>query len=244
MKTLNMLAICSALTLAMTCQAQELFVDVGGGLARLNASSFTQTTSYGETLKTTKRNSNVGFAHIGFGYRLDENWDVTISATKYATAKVDMSFPTYPGIFSILPMPAYSKNVLKYNTTRFALIPSYTLPLGDHFRLIGSAGVTASVTDSHFETTYYAWFSGRPNGTFSDNLPKEKYTSWNYAVSLAGEYAITKDLSIRLRGGYSPFKIQVTPTLIAGIGAGTTQPSTSKTNVECFETTLGISWRH
>jgi len=243
MKTLKILAVISTLATSAFAQEPGFFVNVGGGLAQLKAGSFTQTTSYGEVLKTTKRTNAVGFVQIGFGYQFDENWDVVLSVADYTTAEVKVGFPVYPGIVSILPMPAYSQNSLKYNTTRFSLTPSYTYALNDRLRFLGSAGLTCSQTDSHFETTYYAWFSGRPNGTFLESLTKEKKTTWSYLISLGAEYSLTQNLSLGLSGSYAPFKIKVTPTSIVGFGSGSTQPSKNEVNVDSFEGTLSLVWR-
>lgn len=218
-------------------------MDAGVGVAQLNAGSFTQTTSYGEVLKTTDTRDAVGFAKIGFGYQFDENWAIVLSVADYATAEVKVSFPWYPGVLSILPMPSYSRNVLKYETTRFTLVPSYTYELSDKLRVRGGAGATCSRTDSHFETTYYAVFSGPPAGTFSESYAKERKTSWSYVVSLGAEYALTKNLSIGITGDYSPYKIKVTPTRVVGLGAGTTQPSKSTVNIDSFEAFLSINYR-
>jgi len=243
MNSLKTLAVFSILASAALAQDPGFFVKTGGGIARMAVDSFTQTTSYGETLKTTDKNDVVGFVHFGFGYQIDEHWDVVLSAADYSTAEVKVGFPTYPGIVSILPMPSYSRNVLKYDTTRLALIPSYAYSLSEKLRLRGSAGVTCSRTNSHFETTYYAWFSGRPSGTFSDRLPKESKTAWSYLASLGAEYAFTDNLSLGLTGAYSPFKMKVTPTTVVGFGTGVTQPSKNEVNVDSFEANLSVTWR-
>jgi opacity protein-like surface antigen len=232
-------------TLASGVYAQEpgFFVNVGGGLARMEAGNFTQTTSYGEVLRTTKKGDAVGFVQIGFGYQIDENWDVVANFADYATAEVKVGFPSYPGVNSILPMPAYSRNVLRYDTIRFALIPSYTYALNDRLRLRGRAGVTCNQTDSHFETTYHAWFSGRPDGTFAESLMKERKRTWSYLVSLGAEYSLSQNLSLGLSGAYAPFKIKVTPTNVVGLGSGSTQPSKKEVNIDSFEGTLSLVWR-
>ena len=220
-----------------------MYFDVGAGYAKVKTGKFSQTTSYGETLKTSDTSDGVAVVHFELGWVFDENWSLGLGYTDYSTAEVKMGFPVYPGIMSILPMPSYSRNVLRYDTTRFALIPSYTYALNERLRLRGSAGVTCNQTNSHFETTYYAWFSGRPNGTFSESLMKEKKTSWSYLVSLGAEYSLTKNLSLDLSGAYAPFKIKVTPTNVVGFGSGATQPSKNEVNVDSFEGTLSLVWR-
>ena len=239
MTSLKIATVFSLLALSTFAQTPGAFVNVGGGLARFNAGSFTETTSFGEVLQTTDKRDAVGTAHIAFGYQFDENWDLAVRTTIYGTAELKMSFPQYPGIMSILPMPSYTRNVLKYDAVQFALIPSYTYAFTEKLRGRASAGLTCIESKSHFETTYYAWFSGRPNGTFSESYTKEKNTAWSYQVSLGAEYAVTHNLSIGITGGYAPFKIKTPPTNIFVA----TRPSKSKVNVDAFEADLAINWR-
>src|SRR6185312_11500207 len=157
MKVLKPLAVVSVLAASAFAQQDTgLFVTAGGGYAKFSVESFSQTTSYGETLAATDRDDGVAFVQGELGYRFNANWDLSLGYTDYGTAEARVSFPTYPNIISILPMPAYSQNVMEYDATRISLIPSYRYTLSEKFSLRARGGVTYSSTKAHFETTYYA----------------------------------------------------------------------------------------
>jgi len=244
MKVLKHLAAVSVLvSTAFAQQDHGLFVSASGGYAKLSVDDFTQVTSYGETLRTTDGDDTVGFVRGELGYRLNPRWDLALGYTDYGTAEVQVSYPKYPGIFSILPLPDYSRNVMKYDATRIALIPSYRFELGDKISLRVRAGVTYDETKAHFETTYYQVFSGPPPGTFSKTFSETKNKSWNYLLSVGGEYAITPHLSIGITATYAPFKMKVASEQIAGIGAGTTRPSPEVVDVNALEGAFVLTWR-
>jgi len=241
MKTLRLLAFASFLASSALAQTSGFYVNAGGGMATLKTGGFTQTTSYGEIIKNKDAKDSVAGARIEIGYQFDENWDLGVQFTDYATAEIQMEYPKYPGIFSIVPMPAYSRHVLLYDTIRFALVPSYTFAAGDRMRLRASAGVVGSRTRSHFEATYYIQYSGRPNETLSERYPEEKNTSLSYVASVSAEWIFTKHLSLALNGGYSPYKMDLPASRIAPFGP--TQPSTGSLKVEAFEAFVTFIYR-
>jgi opacity protein-like surface antigen len=244
MKVLKPLAVVSVLaTAAFAQQDHGLFVSAGGGYAKLSVDDFTQVTSYGETLRTTDGDDTVGFVRGELGYRFNPRWDLALGYTDYGTGEVQVSYPGYPNILSILPMPAYSKNVMKYDATRIALIPSYRHALGEKLSLRVRAGVTYDETNAHFETTYYQVFSGPPPGTFSKTFSEEKNESWNYLLSIGAEYAITRHLSIGVTATYAPFEMKVASEQIAGVGNGTTRPSPEIVDVNALEAAVVLTWR-
>ena len=243
MKALKILAVVSVLSPSAFAQSSGLFISGGGGMAAFEADEFTHRTSYGEVLRTTDTSDRVAFAQVGLGYRFNESWDALLSYADYGSAEIGMAFPKYPNIASILPLPDYSRNVLKYETTRLSLAPAFTCELSGPLRLRASAGVTWTKTDSRSETTYRAWFSGPPSGEFSDRTATQSKKSWGYLASLGLEYAFSKNLFVGLGASYSPFKITVTPTRIAGVGSGFTQPSKDSIDVDSIEALLSITWR-
>ena len=243
MKALKILAVVSVLSPSAFAQISGLFISSGGGVAKFDAGEFTQRTSYGEVLRTSDTSDAVGFVQIGLGYRFNESWDALLSYADYGSAEIGISFPTYPNIASILPLPDYSRNVLMYETTRLALAPVFTCELSGPLRLRASAGITWTKTDSRSETTYRAWFSGPPSGEFSTRTSTESKKSWGYLASLGLEYAFSKNLSVGLGASYSPFKIKVTPTRVAGVGSGVTQPSKESIDVDSIEALLSVTWR-
>jgi hypothetical protein len=208
-------------------------LNCGFGYTRLNTGEFTQTTSYGEILKTTDTSDSVPFAHLEMLYQFDEAWDIELGAAIIDAAEIQVSFPTYANVSSMLPPPNYSRNVMMYEMYRFSLMPSYTFAVGDRIRVRAGAGINHNRTKSHFETTYYASFSGRPPGMFSENSPDTKYDSWGGVVALRAEWEFGPHTSIGLSCAYSPFQIGVASMPLARYGA--TQPSRSTVTVDSFE---------
>jgi Outer membrane protein beta-barrel domain len=244
MKALKPLAVVSVLSASAFAQQDNgLFVSAGGGYAKLSADDFVMVTGYGETLRTTDTGDTVGFLRGELGYRFNPTWDVALAYTDYGTGEVHMSFPKYPGIASILPFPDYSKNVMTYEATRIALIPSYTHALGEKLSLRARAGVTYDDTKAHFETTYYAVFSGRPSETFSESFPEAKDSRWSYLLSIGADYAITPRLSIGITVTYAPFTMKTANEQIFGVGNGTARPSDETLDVESVEGAIVFTWR-
>lgn len=219
----------------------DMYFSASVGYAKVKIGGFSETTSYGEILKTSDTSDGVAVAHLELGYIFDENWSLGLGFTDYATAEVQMDLPHYPGIVSLLPNPSYSRHVFLYDTLRFTLIPSYTFASGDQFLLHAGAGVTYNRTRSHFEATYYAQYSGRPSSTFYESYPEETTTVWRYTLTLGVEWMMTKHMSLALSGAYSPYKIDVPSTRVAGFGA--TQPSKSSVQVDAFEATFSFVYR-
>lgn len=219
-----------------------LYLTLGGGYARLKAGNFSQTTSYGEVLKATDTTDGVGFGRVELYYQFDENWELGLGATRYGSATVQLAFPKYPNITSLLPLPDYRRHVMKYRTMRYSLTPTYSIEAGDYLRLRVSAGVTCNKTDSHVEATYYAWFSGRPNGMFSENYATESMTSWSGLVACGIEYAPVQHISIALSAAYAPYNIKV-PASRSLIGLGYTQPTRSSVRVDSLEAMLSVNFR-
>ena len=248
MNALKTLAVFSVLATSAVAQNSGLFVTAGGGLANVESGQYTQTTSYGEVLRTTDTSDRVGFAQVGLGYRFNEKWDALLSYTDYAEGEVALSFPVYPGIFTIqsIPgaLPRYSRNVLIYEATRFSFAPGYTVRLSESFTLRARAGVSWTKTDSHNETTYAAPLSGVPT---SDRTATKSKDTWSYLASLGLEYALSKNWSIGVGATYSPFEIKVTPTRIEGVGSlapgGATQPSKNSIDADMIEAVLSVTWR-
>lgn len=240
MKNIHVLLIYVALAVTACGQTRGLFVAAGAGVAAFNAGSFTQTTTYGEVLPTTDEKHNVSTIQAALGYTLDDHWDVQLQYTDFRPAEVSIAFPKFPGIVSILPMPSYSRNVLRYDCWRVALMPSYTFPLGKDFSVRAGAGVTRTRTTSRCETRYYAWYSGRPSGEFTDVTRSESKTSWSYVASASFEYAFADHWSIGLSGSYAPFKIAVVPT---DAYIGLTTPSKRSVKVRSLEAAVSVVWR-
>lgn len=243
MKNTPVLLIYVALAVAACGQTRGLFVAAGPGVAVFDAGKFTQTTAYGEALQTTDETDKVSSLQASVGYVLGDRWDVQVQYTDYGAAEVSIAFPQYPGMSGLgaLPLPAYSRNVVRYDTWRVAFVPSYTLPLGKTFRLRAGAGISRTRSTSHCETRYYAWFSGRPSGEFSDVTSSITKTSWSYIVAASLEYAFADHWSLSLSGSYAPFKIAVPPTNVI-IGGGT-RPSKRSVTVSSLEATLAVMWR-
>lgn len=221
---------------AERARRRNINVTAGIGYAALRTGDFTQTTAYGETLVPTDTQDAVGFVHIELCYTLDDAWDIELGSMYYDTAEVNLSFPKYPGLIFILPPPAYSRNVLAYDMYRFSLMPSYTFAYGDRIRVRAGLGLTYNRTNSQSETTYYATYSGRPSGTFSQTSPKISHDSWSGTLALRAEWELGKHTALGFSCAYSPFDIGVPPSPITGFG--TTQPSKSIVRVDTLETAL------
>jgi opacity protein-like surface antigen len=219
----------------------DMYFTASAGYAKLKAGGFSQTTSYGENLKASDTSDGVAVGRLEFGYIFDENWSLGLGFTDYSTAEIQMDLPRYPGIVSLVPNPSYSRHVFLYDTARFTLIPSYTFASGDRFLLHAGAGVTYNRTRSHFEATYYAQYSGRPSLTFYDSYPEEVTTVWRYTLTLGVEWMMTKHMALALSGAYSPYKIDLSSTRVAGFGA--TQPSKSSVKVDAFEAAVSFVYR-
>jgi hypothetical protein len=244
MKVLKLLAAVSVLAAPAFAQEDRgLFVNVGGGYAKLGADDFSMVTGYGETLRTTDTGDSVGFLRGELGYRFNPNWDLMLGYSDYGEAEVHVSFPRYPGIVSIIPLPDYSRNVIKYETSRIALIPSYHHALGEKLSLHARAGVTHDETRAHFETTYHAYFSGRPDGIFSETFPEAKKKSWSYLLTIGAEYVFTPRLSVGITATYAPFKMKVPVEEIFGLGNGSTRPSSETVDVDSIEGAIVLTWR-
>lgn len=242
MKPIILLLLSAVLSSAAFAQNPRLFVTAGAGFARFDAGDFNLTTAYGEVLPTTDEKDAVSFIQAGVGCSLGDRWGVQLQYTDFRPAEVSLAFPVYPGWVSILPFPAYSRNVLRYDAWRVALLPSYTFPLGTRFSARIGAGVTRTHSTSRAETRYYAWFSGRPNGEYGDVTANVNKTSWSYATSLALEYKLSDHWSINVSGSYAPFKIAVVPINI-GFRAGSTASKRS-VKVSSLEAALSIVWRN
>jgi opacity protein-like surface antigen len=243
MKALKILAVVSVLSSSASAQSSGLFINAGGGIAKFDADEFTQRTSYGEVLRASDTSDDVGFVQLGLGYRFDEKWDAVLSYADYDSAEIGISYPKYPNIASILPLPAYSRNVLKYETSRLSLAPAYTFALSGALKVRASAGMTWTKTDSHNETMYRAWFSGPPSAEFSDRTAPVSKKSWSWLASIGLEYAISEHFSVGLGVRYSPFKVEVAPTPIVGLGPILTQPSKGSTEIKAVEAMLSVTWR-
>ncbi len=241
MKTIKLMAVVSILASSALAQIPGFYVSAGGGLAEVKAGDFALTTSYGEKLKSKDAKNRVPVVCLDVGYQFNENWDLGLRFTKYSKAEINMDFPKFTGLVSIVPFPDYSRHVFYYDTVRLALVPSYTFAAGDQFRLRASAGAVCSQTRSHFEADYYIWYSGRPNEQRHDSYPTGKKTDWSYVASLGAEWVFTKYLSLGLTGTVSPYKISIPASQVGGYWP--TQPSSSSVKVTTFETVISLIYR-
>lgn len=219
-----------------------LYVNVGGGYARMTTSDFSLTTSYNEVLPATKTTDGVPFGRVELCYQFDENWDLAFGFTRYGTAEVQLAFPKYPNVTSLLPLPDYKRHVMRYQTTRFSLMPTYSIEAGDRMRFRLGAGVMCNKTKSHIEATYYAWFSGVPNRLFSDSFPSQSRTDWSGIVSFGADYEIFKHAALSFSLAYAPYKINV-PTSPGALYQGVSRPSRSTVRVDALEATLALNYR-
>ncbi len=237
----------NAAVFAISATAKEvihsagLYVKAGAGFAQVTAGGFTKTTSYGETLKNKETKDLVAVATIEVGFQFNENWDLGLRFTDYSTAQIKMDHPKFTGLASIVPFPAYSRHVFHYDTTRVALVPSYTFAAGDRMRLRAGLGVACSQTRSHFEADYYIQYSGRPSEWRYEAYPEAKKTNWNFNASLGAEWIFTSHLSLELTVAYSPYNIQIPATQIAY--SGPTRPSTSSVKIEAVEAAISFVFR-
>ncbi|MGC4071781.1 MAG: TonB-dependent receptor [Nibricoccus sp.] len=243
MKTLKRLAAVSVLITSAFAQTPGFFISAGGGYAKVQAESFSLTTSYGEVLHSTSGDDSVTFANIELGWRFNTNWALGLGYADYGTAELNVSFPKYSGFVSVLPFPDYSRNVLIYESHQFELVPAYSHPIGERWTLHARAGATYRETTAHFETTYYQSLSGPPSGNVSQTFPEEKTTTWSYLVSVGVEFEVTPRFSIGLMGTYSPSKMKLPGEKIAGIGNTWVTPSKSEIDVDYFEVAISIGWR-
>ena len=243
MNSLKLLIVFLALASSAFAQVEGLSFSAGGGWARMTTSRFDQTTSYGETLTSTNTGHSVRFADLGVGYQLNDFLGLELSYTDFGTSEVQLSLPKYPNIASILPMPSYSRNVLKYDTTRFSLGPSFTATFSDKLRMSVKWVLTYNQTYSHFESTYTPTLSGPSSETVNISLPREKYTDWNQFFALGFDYALTQHLSIRVSGRYAKLRIKVPVAYVAGVGSGATRPSRDEAKVDSFESDFSLVWR-
>ncbi len=244
MKVLKFLAVVSVLaTSAFAQQDPGLFVTLGGGYAKLSVDDLSLQTNYGETLGTRDGDDTVGFLRAEIGYRFDSRWDLSLGYADYGQAELHMAFPKYPGIASILPLPEYSRNVMQYEVSRLTLIPSYTHSFGDKLSLRARVGITYDQTKSHFETTYYAYLSGPPSGTFSKTFPEVKKSTWSYLLSLGAEYAITAQLSVGVTIAYAPLDLKPASEEIFGVANGVARPDREKVDVSAVEGAVVFTWR-
>lgn len=219
-----------------------LYLTVGGGYARMHAGSFSQTTIYNEVLKTRDTNDHVGFGRVELCYQFDENWDLAIGATWYGAAEVQLGFPKYPNVTSLLPLPEYYRHVMLYKTTRYSLMPTYSFEAGDKVRFRLGLGLTCNVTRSHTEATYYAWFSGVPSRLIVETYPEQSRTDWSGALSLGAEYELFKHASLNFSVAYAPFRIKV-PTSPGALNYGVMQPSKGTVRVDTLEAALSVNLR-
>lgn len=219
-----------------------LYLNIGGGYARMTTSDFSLTTPYNEVLPTTKTTDGVFFGRLELCYQFDENWDLALGYTRYGRADVEIAFPKYPNIVSILPLPDYKRHVMRYQTTRISLMPTYSIEAGDRMRFRLGAGVMCNQTKSRIETTYYAWFSGRPSGLIAEEYPSTSRTDWSGIVSLGADYEIFKHGALSFSLAYAPYRINV-PTSPAALNQGVSRPSRSTVRVDAFEAALALNFR-
>lgn len=219
-----------------------LYLTLGGGYARFNAQDFSQTTVYNEVLRPRKTVDTVGFLRAELFYQFNESWELALGASRYGTAEVQLGFPKYPNIVSILPLHDYKQHSLFYRTTRYSLVPTYNVDLGGRLRARVGLGVTCNRTKSHIEATYYAWFSGVPNRMISDVYPTESRTDWSGLVSLGGEYELFKHMTLGLSVAYALFNISV-PTSPGALNVGRNRPSRDKVRVDAVEAALSLNFR-
>jgi opacity protein-like surface antigen len=243
MKTLKRLAAVSVLVTSAFAQAPGFYINAGGGYARVQADSFSVTTSYGEVLHSMGEDDSVTFASVEVGCRFNDNWAVGLGYSDYGTAEIQMSFPKYLGYASILPFPDYSRNILLYDSQQLELVPTYSHALGKRWILHARAGVTYRETKAHFETTYRTFLSGPPSGVVSETFPEEKTSTWSYLASVGVEFAVTPRFSIGVMGTYSPSKMKLPGEKIAGLGNGWVTPSTNEIDVDYFEAAITLGWR-
>ncbi|MFT3866868.1 MAG: hypothetical protein QM715_00085 [Nibricoccus sp.] len=219
-----------------------LYLNIGGGYARMTTSDFSFTTPYNEVLSTTKNTDGVPFGRLELCYQFDENWDLALGFTRYGTAEVQIAFPKYPNIVSILPLPDYKRHVMLYQTTRISLMPTYSIEAGDRMRFRFGAGVMCNKTKAHIESTYYAWFSGVPNRLVSDSHPAQSRTDWSGIVSIGADYEIFRHGALSFSLAYAPYRIGI-PTSPFALGQGMSRPSKNNVRVDALEAALALNFR-
>jgi hypothetical protein len=270
-KGIKIVAVFTVLASSMLAQTPGFFVSAGGGVARMNVSDFTVTnpayiTYYhyspprlqdSEALPAVDKTSTVGVVRLTIGYAFTEAWDLKLSYANYGSSEVRVKLPNFtylvnPNFTSLLPivapdLPVFSSNILKYQTSSFSLIPSYTHTLGK-LRIKAGAGVNLTETSSHFETTAQMSHTVTianveklltllpANLTESYSSPKEKENALGYLVSLEADYLLTDQLSVGITGNYSTSKIKV-PTSPWAAG------SKSNVNVNSLGAEFTFGWR-
>lgn len=223
-------------------QSTGLYLTVGGGYARLSVGDFSQTTSYNEVLKTTDTTDGVGFGRMELGFQFDENWDLALGATWYGTAEAQIGFPKYPNIASLLPLPSYSQHTLCYKTTRFSLMPTYSMEMGDWMRLRVGLGLACNRTDSHIKATYQAWSVGMGSRVVSESYAGVSRTDWSGMLAVGTEFSLFKHASLNLGVAYAPYRIDVPDSRGASNG-GISRSSPGTVWVNALEGSFSFNFR-
>jgi hypothetical protein len=180
MKTLKRLATISVLASSAFAQAPGFFISGSGGIAQTNVENFTVFNAYyinipsaqiypppGETLSVTDKKSSESVARLSVGYPFNKSWDIRFSYADYGTATAKLQPPskiflTYSPIATFVPTPfpaynatlnAYQRLCVKFRTSEFTLLPTYSYAIG-RWKLRAGAGLSLHQTSSHFETTF------------------------------------------------------------------------------------------
>ncbi len=219
MKALKWVAVISILATSALAQTPGFFVSAGGGMAKMKVDGFAVYNPVasvpgqpqGEALAAIEKNDTVSVVRLTVGYNLTENWGLQLSYANYGSGEVRME---YPGIFWAqvigISHDVYLRHVLKYQTSAFTFIPSYTFRLNEKLGIKAGAGVSYNKTSSHFEATYIPEVTIFPITTpQSYSYAKKTEQSLGYIVSLGADYLITKKLSLELSSTYTAFKMKV-----------------------------------
>lgn len=194
----------------------------------------------GEALAATGKKDTVSVARLTVGYDFTENWGLHLSYTDFGTGEASMAFPQYPGIVWAMMIgvgpDVYQRHVLKYKTSAFTLMPSYTFRVNEKLGIRAGVGVSYTKTSSHFEATYTRGTVIFPVPTpQSYSYAKATEQSLGYIVSLGADYLITNRLSLGLSGNATTFKMKVPAT-------AWTNSSQSKVKNNSFGAELALTW--
>lgn len=217
LKVLGVLSIATSTVFA--APGSGFFVGAEIGRARLKNDGFTVYNPLAspspEALPALDKTNNVSVARLTVGYSFTEEWGLRLSYTGFGEAEVRVAAPVYPGMVFVIPPDTYPRNVVRYKTSMFTLLPVYSIPLGDRLRLSGGIGLNYATTKSHFETTRVQYLIGTRYDSFAEDTEHKLGLALQFGV----DYFVIENLSLRVTANYADAKANVPPAPMWGRSA-------------------------
>lgn len=244
MKTLKALVLVSVSTVSAFAQNSGFFINGSVGTAQMKTGDFAVFNPVasvsgeprGESLAALDKSSRVSVARLTLGYIINENWDVRFSYADYGTGDVQLAAPLYPGMVFINPPDKYTRHELKYASSAFALLPTFTHSLSDKLKLKIGAGLTYSQTSTHLEATVTSYAVITNPSTTDRSYANVSDNNFSYLLSLGADYLLTDFFSICLYGNYTTFKTNIPPSPWAN-------STKSRVHINSLGAELSATWR-